>query len=166
MIISLLVYFTLGVAGAFLIGYIWDHICYFFQKKVIPYVRRILGNTVADVLANIVMFANQTFTMPRRAIRASWDWFRHNVLKVTTTYDRKDDYVVVTDTIVQRCGDSQIKKIELQEQVHWLDLPTDVCVELDKLGEKGHVTIDSKEVLEQKYINQARNNGEIIELQN
>lgn len=165
MLISLIGSLALGIVGAYLIGYIWDHICYFFQTKAIPYVRRVLGNAVADLLANIIMFANNAFTMPRRAIRATWNWFRYNVLKVYTTYDRQGEYVVVTDTIIQRNGE-QLQKIESREKVHWLDLPTNVCIELEKLGTEGRISIDSKEILEEKFIGQASKSGEVISLQN
>ncbi|MCR5165454.1 MAG: hypothetical protein K6C40_15750 [Thermoguttaceae bacterium] len=152
MLISLLGYLALGIVGAYLVGYIWDHVCYFFQKKVIPHVRRFFGNAVADVLANIIAFANNVFTMPRRAVRATWNWFRYNVVKMFTTYDRQGDYVVVTDTIIQRNGDEQFRKFESQERVHWLELPTNVCVELDELGKRGRISIDTKEILEEKFV--------------
>ncbi len=77
----------------------WNKIVFFFQTRMIPWVRSHIGNSAADLLANLIAFVDNAATFVRRTIRKGYRWVCENILGMKTKYSQVDHHIV---EIVQR----------------------------------------------------------------
>ncbi|MBR2005034.1 MAG: hypothetical protein IKK39_14655 [Thermoguttaceae bacterium] len=112
-----------GVIAAGML-YFWNQIVFFFQTRMIPWVRARLGNGSADLLANLVAFADKGATFVRRNVRAGYRWLCNNILGLKSTYSPKNaaEVTKVTEGYIYQ-GNDQYEHFSSVETVKVDDLP-------------------------------------------
>ncbi len=114
---------VLAVAGALFVAF-WAHIQLAFQDHVIPFVREILGDSVAQGLVWIISKLDNAVTNVSKEIKRVWKAFRKHVLKSEELYERQgpNDTQRVRTTYVQGSDGKVMRRTET-ETLDWDEVP-------------------------------------------
>lgn len=107
---------TLGVAIA-----LWPWIVHLLSQHVIPFARRVLGESVGNQLTEFVGWIDDRMCLARQQIVAGWRAFQQNIQGLDTTYAKTSPSSVRATTTL----DVGVEK-SFEEEVAWEDLPRDV----------------------------------------
>lgn len=162
----------LAALGAAVVLFFWTYIADFFQKQVIPLFRKVLGDTVANILAAFVSFCDKIASWTRQQIKQAWKWFQQRILGMKTHYD-KDLSQVKRNTITYSLNnEGKIIETVKTEILDWVEVPQKIR---DKYIMENSVAfdVDDKSVIEGKFIDQVKKKenltdtevGELLEIQ-
>jgi len=129
------IYFVLGgIAAAVII--LWPIIVDIIQQRIIPYVRRIMGNSVAEVLASFVCFLDRTITFVRRQAKKLLKYFQGVILKMDTTYIKLDENNMSATTQAYVNNSGKVSKLTIEEEIAYEDVPADIREKMISLNFK------------------------------
>ena len=151
----------IGLPAAVMLWF-WNKIVFFFQTRLIPWVRSRLGNGAADMLANLVAFLDKGATFVRRAVRQGYRWLCQNVFGMKSKYAQTGpgSVVVTTETYVMD-ENGNFVKVTSTETAHSDDVPADARKEL--LKNNGAAEVDDLNELKNRIKERAAEEG--IELE-
>lgn len=133
------------IAALGLTLYYWHHIVYFFQKVVIPAIRRKLGNKIADMISWFIALLNGTAIVTRRALKSCWKWLRENLLGYRGTYVQKGPNQWIEQTEFNSIEGSLVTERVLSSD----EVPAAIRNEAIKHNQSSFV-IDQKSILEEQ----------------
>ena len=153
----MLTFATLVALGV--IGYFWSQIANFFSTKIIPWFRKVFGDTTANILGKIISFCDKAVVWTRNQVKHAWQWFKTRVLGIKTKYTRKSSTKVEgkTTTYVLEENGKVIETIKTTE-MDWYDVPQrfrDQFIEQNS----NMVAVDDKSVVEGKFIQNLKQVG-------
>ncbi|MBP3557778.1 MAG: hypothetical protein J6K20_08775 [Thermoguttaceae bacterium] len=157
---SILLLFVLPAALAL---WFWNKIVFFFQTRMLPWVRSHIGNSAADLLTNLIMFADNAATCVRRTIRKGYRWLCENILGMKTKYSQDNASTVIrTTTTFVKNEDGTYTEVISTEEILRDDVPANARIEILK-GRTEPVEIDDLNELKTKIKKRAEE--EEIELE-
>ena len=123
----------------------WHHIIYFFQRVVIPAIRRKLGGKVADMISGFIALLDGTAIVTRRALKSCWKWIRENLLGYRGTYVQKGPNQWLEQTEYRSIEGSLVTERVISSD----EVPAAVRNEALKHNQSSFV-IDQKSILEEQ----------------
>lgn len=120
----------ISIGAALLLGatvYFWSHIADLFQKRIIPWFRARLGDSVADGIATVISWVDNKATMTQRLLRDAWQAInRHWLAGETEIHKEAADRAVITKTNYMLKPEGGVVRTTTEETVAWHDLPDNV----------------------------------------
>jgi hypothetical protein len=145
---------TVGALIAF-----WPHIVDWLSNIFIPFLRKVLGNRVADRVADLVVFLDKGICSTRELLKAGWKSFKQNVLGMRSTYEKIDAQTAkATHETYVRTEDNRIMKSTTVEDVPWAEIPPDIRQQMVAKRKKSGV-VDTGKVVEEKMVEQCEAAG-------
>jgi hypothetical protein len=141
------------VAGAA----VWPYITDIFARKIIPFVRRKLGDYLADLLSSMIVWIDEPMAYLREKLVAAWRFFKQSVIKIVRKFRKKSATKVLETTEVwlrsQRPG-AGIPMCE-ERELDWAELPPEIRAEMIRRGSET-ATIDIGKTVEDRVEERAR----------
>lgn len=137
--------------------YFWPQIAWFFRKHLIPWFRKTLGNSVADLVAQLFSYVDDAMCWGRQKIKAAWNWLVGTILKEDTTYEEKNSstYTATTETYVKEENSDNVKVVTHTRTVPYQELPIDVRHEMNRRNLQ-KFKVDDREILANKLRDAAK----------
>lgn len=153
-----------GVLAAGLTLASWAFIVHLFQTFLIPFIRRSLGDWVADGLAMFLSRMDDVATLSQRAFKQAWQAFKTKVLRWNTTFEKvSSSHVKVKSEAYVHSDDGKVKRSIVEEEVAWEDVPDDIrrtmmtnnqrqvgadskqatCKVVDEVARENNISLDS-----------------------
>ncbi|MBP3557779.1 MAG: hypothetical protein J6K20_08780 [Thermoguttaceae bacterium] len=150
--------------GSKALHWLWRQIVYFCQTKLIPWVKKILGQTAGDVLANIVHYIDNGVVFSAQAVRAARVWLRAKLAKLTTSYVKVGPSTVERscETILRNDDGSGQCLVETRK-LDWCELPPEIRAKIRET--QASVVVDDRDILITKFDEKAEENGVALELE-
>ncbi len=124
---DVVVWIVIGLLAAGTLVLLWNRIVQFLQSTLLPLVRRLLGDTVADFAVNIVSFLDKRVCPAREVLLSAWKTFKYHVLAIRTVYKKRDAHTAsATTEAFVRTAEGKVVKQTKEEVVAWHDLPDDI----------------------------------------
>jgi hypothetical protein len=143
---------------------VWPWILDFFSTKIIPWVREAISGTIADLLADIVIFADKSIVPIRRTAKQLWGYLKQNILGIRMEVTKTSATTAVgKTTMFIRDADGKLKQTIVTEELAWDDLPDEMRSEINRQN-TGCAEMDLKKPLEDKFQEQARTQGIALEM--
>lgn len=165
------------LATVALILYFWTKIVEFFSCTVIPWIRKNMGDTVADIIAEVIIFIDKGVVAVKKTaesvlskFKEYWKKLHKYILKKVREYIVNDNGTyTLKETVYIPCeNDSKSAKVITQQsEVEWEHLPSEIRYErIQKNAQK--MKLDDKKIMEHKLLENAEKNGvskkELLEL--
>jgi hypothetical protein len=152
------------VAVTLLTGGFWPYIVDILSTKIIPWLRQHISNAVADIISDLVIFADKGITPVRRTLKSVWANFKETVLgiKVEVTKTSATTSTGITTTLV-RNSQGKVMQTEVTEELSWDSLPEKIRSEMTRQNTTT-AEIDLKKAFEEKIQQRAAENGITLEM--
>ena len=163
MIITTLTTLLVGAALVTAVAmYFWPKITWFFRKYIMPWFRNHMGNTAADLLAEIFQYIDNAMCWGRRRVKATWKWLVRVIRGEETTYKDNNDgtYNEQTKTTVQDENSGNVNVITHTRTVEYEDLPTSVRHEMNRRN-LDKFKVNDREILANKFRDAAKENEDL-----
>src|SRR5271165_5359968 len=86
------------ILGGALFVVLWPQIVHLFSTTIIPWVREVISDGVADSLATIICFADNRMVGTRSQIKSAYKTFKKTLLGCKSTYEKMDANAVTRKT--------------------------------------------------------------------
>lgn len=158
MIITLTTLLAGAVLAAAIAGFFWPQIAWLFRKKLIPWIRKTIGDSVANLIVDIFNYIDNAMCWGRQKIKAAWNWLFKTILKGETTYKEKDSstYSAETKTYLQDENSNNVKVVTQTRTLSYDELPDDVRHEMNRRNLQ-KFTVNDREIIADKVKEAAEN---------
>ena len=142
----------------------WPWISDFFGLKVIPWVRSRISSTLADWIADFIIFIETKIVPIRRTVKKLWLFFKQHVLGSKMEFRKIDATTVAgkTTTIIKD-ENGKFLQSTTEEVLDWDELPEAIRSEMNRQG-KTEAAMDLKKTAEEKFRESAQRGGMEMEL--
>ena len=150
--------------GILILISVWPEIVDFFSTRLIPWVRTRISNSLADLIADFIVFADQVIVPVRRLVKKLWATFKQHVLGIKMEVKKISASTVAgkTTTIIQDENGKFMQSVT-EEVINWDALPAAIRSEMNRQGTK-EATMDLKKAAEEKFRQSAKQGGMEMEL--
>ena len=153
------------LAGLGALVYFWNYIVDFFQTVIIPWFRDVFGDIAANILASVVSFCDKVISWTRQQIKRAWKWFHERVLGMKTEYKKvSSTQVEGKTTTYTSTQDGKVIRTIKTEQLEWEEVPANIREQYIAINRKSF-TVDDKNVLEGKFIEQVKDSENMSDQQ-
>jgi hypothetical protein len=139
---------------------LWHHIVNVFASYIIPFLRRHIGDTVADGVASMVAWVDRKVVLARNAVATLWRVFKERILGIKAVYRKTSATKASVETISTiRTGQREVKRERVTEEEVPLDeLPDEVREQIIR-NPLAPVEVDLKADVERRVISRASEEG-------
>lgn len=122
---------AVAIAGLAIAGLValWNKILSWAQNSLFPWIERNLPTFIDIAKEAFIQFDDKVAVPIRRGIKLAWEKLRKQLLKIATYLEKKSASKWVSRTVswvIKTLDSKQVVKIEVEEEVNWDDLPSDV----------------------------------------
>jgi hypothetical protein len=134
----------------------WEEIVDYFSRYLIPKIREYFGDTVGDIVAEVITFIDKGVCTAKRIISKLWKQFKAIVLSVKTYFEKigSNEVKIKKESYINK-QDGKAYKVISEEVVEWKDLPDEIRAEMLKHNTNIAMT-DDMEILEHKFQERAK----------
>ncbi len=149
-----------------LVGSCWPYIVDFFSTKIIPWLRERVSTTLADIIAEALVFADKGINPVRRTVKNIWKYFQQTVLgmKMEVHKTSATTATAKTTTVIQD-ENGKLVQSTIAEDLSWDQLPPEIRAEMTRQSTNA-ASVDLKKTLEEKIQKNALQQGMILEMGN
>ena len=155
-----------AIAASILVATCWPYIVDFFSTKIIPWLRERVSTKLAEILAEVIVFADKGITSLRRSVKSIWKYFRHTILGMKMEVQKTSTTTATakTTTVVQ---DERGKVVQstITEDLSWDQLPPEIRAEMTRQNTNA-ASLDLKKTLAEKFQETAQQQGIVLEMAN
>jgi len=144
---------------------IWPYIVDLFARVVIPFIRKTLGDTIAEPVATLLTWVDRPASVARAKVTTGWRFFRATVLGIKTTYRKTSATTALekTETWLLHPSKPGIVNHHAEErEIAYEDLPQEIRDKMNRQGITGG-ELNLKEVVEKRVQEQAQKEGLVLE---
>ncbi|HEY6183225.1 MAG TPA: hypothetical protein VIW67_13330 [Terriglobales bacterium] len=162
--VTLILKFVTGAIISALIA--WPWILNFLSTKLIPWLRESVSETIADLLADVLIFADKGIVLVRRTAKQLWKYLKQNILGINLKVEKTSATTALgkTTTFI-RDEHGKVIQTVATETLGWEDLPDAIRSEITRQN-TSVAEMDLKQPLEDKFKKQAMDQGMELELTN
>lgn len=159
MILEILTVIAIGAA----ISFFWPDIVDFFTKMVIPYVRKHLGDEVAELLSTFIVFLDDIMSATKRMVLRGWEVFKERILKVIATFHKINSETAErkTESYI-RMGMKSVVKQTVVEEIPWHELPSEVRKTMIK-NNCDVAELDEGALIEKRFKERCKEKGLLVQ---
>ncbi|HUD46589.1 MAG TPA: hypothetical protein VMR33_07150 [Candidatus Baltobacteraceae bacterium] len=157
---------TIAIIGSILVASCWPYIVDFFSTKIIPWLRERVSTTLADILAEALVFADKGITPVRRTVKNIWKYFQQTLLGMKMEV-RKTSATTATakTTTIVRDENGKLVQSTITEELSWDQLPREIREEMTRQNTTA-ASLDLKNALAEKFRKNAQDQGVVLEMAN
>jgi hypothetical protein len=144
---------------------IWPYIADLFARVVIPFIRKTLGNTIAEPVATLLTWVDRPASVARAKVMSGWRFFRANVLGIKTTYRKTSATTALekTETWLLHPSKPGLVNHQAEErEIAYEDLPQEIRNQMNRQNITSGV-LDIKAVFEKQVQEQAQKEDLVLE---
>lgn len=138
------------LVGAAAVTYLWAYVVELFQRYLIPFARQLLGEKVAGLITDLIVFLDGKVCPTRQAVGRAWDAFRKHVLGCKTVYTKQgaSQAEARTHTLVRTPDGRLMERTEVRE-VPWQDIPADIREQMIE-AQRQQAALNNLELVERR----------------
>jgi hypothetical protein len=141
----------------------WPYITELFSRVIIPTIRKILGDQVADAVAAIVSWVDNPVSVGRGALLDAWRRFKSRVLGIKTTWKvERDTAVETTEKYLLHENGREVEVMTSTRRVPRENLPSEIRARMMRMG-TDVAELDVAGALQQQVAEKARERGIVLE---
>jgi hypothetical protein len=151
--------FTVIVIGTAVVGfltgaYFWPYIADAFAQTVIPFVRRHLGDPVANLLVTLITWIDRPMGFLHNTVQEAWRFFKQKVIRIKRIFVKTSPTEVKEKTEVWVSNGKPFQQV-LERELQWHEVPQEIRDEMIRNG-LDTAEIDMKKSVEGMVVEQAK----------